>query len=218
MGNQQSALLTLPPKLRNSIYEMALTSETPKDIALHSRPALLAVCKLIRQEASGVYYTSKDFVLGIQQIDVGSIRTTLDLIGRENTSVIPSLNIRLDISAAAHCFLTARGKVTFQALAQKQWEEIAHHIVCRASISKDKIVVQAPRIMRSEEFEVQRIAAIRMGAKARFYQYVEVKVGMQRRWKGHFELALRRAVAGVLEGGVLRVLVRRRRHVEEEGV
>ncbi|KAK5733646.1 hypothetical protein LTR17_009499 [Elasticomyces elasticus] len=59
-------LMTLPPELRNIIYEDVLARKQTFSFELHTRryarkPAMLLVSKTIRAEASGLYYTGNNF-------------------------------------------------------------------------------------------------------------------------------------------------------------
>ncbi|CAK3876740.1 Hypothetical predicted protein [Lecanosticta acicola] len=65
---QDSRLFQLPAELRNTIYEFVLYSEDPvvlEDLWGRSSlrfPALLQVCRQVRDEAAGIWYSSSVFL------------------------------------------------------------------------------------------------------------------------------------------------------------
>ena len=62
--HEDSDLLGLPAELRNRIYRYALVGQAPVDVGAKKtldEPALLAVCKQIRNEALAIYYHESRF-------------------------------------------------------------------------------------------------------------------------------------------------------------
>ncbi|KAK4888440.1 hypothetical protein LTR27_012663 [Elasticomyces elasticus] len=79
---KKSALLSLPPELRNRIYTLALSSAEPVIISLSdglSKPSLLKVCRSVTAETTQLYYASNTFELHLAP------RTSLVVVARLRT-------------------------------------------------------------------------------------------------------------------------------------
>ena len=71
-SNTKPTLLGIAPELRNRIYYAALTHHNPLDIthvACRKEPALLSVCRQIRNESIGIYYTDNSFIFECCKLD-----------------------------------------------------------------------------------------------------------------------------------------------------
>jgi len=71
----QSPLFRLPPELRNRIYEYAVYRSAEHGFCVVTatsgipEPALLLTCKLIRQEAIGIFYAENKFMADTPSFD-----------------------------------------------------------------------------------------------------------------------------------------------------
>ncbi|KAK5121096.1 hypothetical protein LTR85_005580 [Meristemomyces frigidus] len=66
---EASALLRLPAEIRNAIYGYALAEDEIAVTAGLQQPPLLHICRQVRVEALGLWYTSNDFVIPIEDCD-----------------------------------------------------------------------------------------------------------------------------------------------------
>ncbi len=95
---RRTTLLTLPPELRNLIYELALLQEDPIQIStsnISERTAFLRACKQIRREARAIFYANAFRILW----DRTTFHAREDLFaflaraGRGNVVHIPALTL-----------------------------------------------------------------------------------------------------------------------------
>ena len=98
---QESSLLNLPAELRDEIYSLALSSDTPIVIPTSgklARPALLRARKQVTSKAAIVYYSVNAFHEVIAQGSITGPEKWLQAIGKANASNITSLLIKFDMS------------------------------------------------------------------------------------------------------------------------
>ncbi|KAI7491799.1 hypothetical protein KC367_g9262 [Hortaea werneckii] len=87
--------LDLPPELRNAVYEQALSvgvvhiPREPKAARRVRPPALLHVCRQIRQESSPFYYATNTFCLCISDADTRFAIKWLHIFARSPLAVDP---------------------------------------------------------------------------------------------------------------------------------
>ncbi|KAK4542257.1 hypothetical protein LTR36_006910 [Oleoguttula mirabilis] len=143
MSSQNSPLLSLPPELRNNVYEMAPTVRETIDIVNDPKPALLASCSLIRQEASKLYYACNHFLLIVEPNNMQAVASSLYLIGRDNTSLIRELALQIDGSVAANCFFTARGRAEVRFQPPEAWDEAARYVLDGTGIAVGSVTCAA---------------------------------------------------------------------------
>lgn len=87
-----SALLSLPPEMRNRIYRFALLHENDILTQTGSKPpadpAILRTCRQLRNEASGIYYQENDIVFEVESYDIDTyVRWTERSIHRRKANV-----------------------------------------------------------------------------------------------------------------------------------
>lgn len=92
-----SALLKLPPELRNRIYEYVLISSEHVVVHTHekhswSAPPLLQTCRKMRDEAAGIYYGGNTFECGTILPEL-FVSDWLIHIGKKQQSIIRRLCI-----------------------------------------------------------------------------------------------------------------------------
>ncbi|KAK3109936.1 hypothetical protein LTR53_016293 [Teratosphaeriaceae sp. CCFEE 6253] len=95
-ASDSSRLLGLPPGLRNMIYEACLVSPNGIDVAEPSQarePALLAVCRQIRSEALGIFY-SKNVFTSAESWSTSPATIGLTRIGRAKSARVKHLELR----------------------------------------------------------------------------------------------------------------------------
>jgi hypothetical protein len=96
--NAQSHLLKLPPELRNRIYESALTADSSsRNRELHTphRPALLQVCRQLRDETRLFYFSLNRFHIIVTVNNTKEVRRWAAAITDEELRSIPSLTFQL---------------------------------------------------------------------------------------------------------------------------
>lgn len=84
---EPSALLELPPELRNDVYRLVLCNGNPVSVTATNlpEPPLLAVCKQIRDEAVQIYYSENTFHIEDEDYEC----TALQLWTRRVSSLRP---------------------------------------------------------------------------------------------------------------------------------
>ncbi|KAK5127429.1 hypothetical protein LTR85_006768 [Meristemomyces frigidus] len=91
-------LCELPPELRNRINEMVLIQEEPflitDDVITATQPPVSLVCKLLREEALSIFYSSNQFIVIISQQDISAVQGWLRAIGSKNARHIRKLEVR----------------------------------------------------------------------------------------------------------------------------
>ncbi|TKA63277.1 hypothetical protein B0A55_10235 [Friedmanniomyces simplex] len=84
----------IPAELRNEIFRLALTSNTPIALRPDTEPALLRTSRQIRGETRGVFWAGKDFVVNVAT-DTG-VQTAQDIGGldQDKLRLIPKIIVR----------------------------------------------------------------------------------------------------------------------------
>lgn len=103
-SQQTSALLNLPPELRNRIYSLALTSPskiTPAKTGHLKHPALLQTCTQIRTEATQMWFARNAFQLPLNPSNLANLHSFLESSGKANLAVLQSLTLQYTVCAAA---------------------------------------------------------------------------------------------------------------------
>ena len=81
VNHKKAGLLTIPSELRNTIYEYALSHNERIDLNYMSNPpGLLRTCRLIRKEATDIYYQGNDFVFTVHDYDGVEAKHAFNLI------------------------------------------------------------------------------------------------------------------------------------------
>ncbi|KAK5120770.1 hypothetical protein LTR85_005836 [Meristemomyces frigidus] len=194
MASQESPLLSLAPELRNRIYETVLIVGEGVDISSGRRPALLASCSAIRQEATKLYYARNHLTLVVKPNNMQAVASLFQLIGRENTSLIQLLILQVDGSVAANCFLTARGRAEVRFQPPEAWDEAAWYVFDGTGIDIHKVTI-APTIHDGSYDHGQ--AHLRRYLDLPFLLYMEVRRRLALQWEDDMRQALQR-VAGRL--------------------
>ncbi|EMC93757.1 hypothetical protein BAUCODRAFT_206166 [Baudoinia panamericana UAMH 10762] len=109
------SFMKLPPELRNRIYRLVLPADTTIELgskAAAEHNALLRTTSQIRQEASDIFYAGNKFLITISPFNAARMARRIQVAGRRNLGVIPSLTIR----------------VGFCARKKLEMDELRHHV------------------------------------------------------------------------------------------
>lgn len=90
----KKGLLRLPPEIRNRISELVLLEDFPIIVPpSEAQPAYLQVCRQLRKEALGTYYTGNSFLVQVDDFDVKPVVPFLLVLDRlfrnKSTSIAP---------------------------------------------------------------------------------------------------------------------------------
>ncbi|KXS99159.1 hypothetical protein AC578_9821 [Pseudocercospora eumusae] len=147
-NNQRAPFLNLPAELRNDIYRLTLTSEEPihlmdgKLLDGPGEPALLAVCKQTRHEATRIWYEENAFEYEETSTTFGCFEWTLlaDWLGKLGRHRCENLQ-RLVLSYQAPT--SPRSNFPHKPGAEEAAASLVRGLV-KAGVPLEKVVVEAP--------------------------------------------------------------------------